>query len=140
MLSAKYPYLCLSPPRPNHFVIDHKQCAMLFRRYVSRTAAGRGRAVLEGVGLPQEDIQMCFSKALQNEEEAIQFGLMKWRDGSGGSTTWAVLIEAMKYAQIGTQHIKAMKDELLKGKVCRLISQSCLLALCMIARICVQRN
>ena len=133
MLSAKHPYLCLSS------VIDHKQCAMLFRRYVSRTAAGRGRAVLEGVGLLQEDIQMCFSKSLQNEEEAIQFGLMKWRDGSGDSTTWAVLIEAMKYAQIGVQHIEPMKDELLKGEVCQLISQSCLLALCMIARICVQR-
>ena len=104
---------------------------------MSRTAAGSGRAVLEGVGLPQEDIQMCFSKSLQNEEEAIQFGLMKWRDGSGDSTTWVVLIEAMKYAKIGVQHIEAMKDELLKGKVYQLISQSCLLGICMIARICV---
>ena len=106
---------------------------------MSRTAAGNGRAVLEGVGLTHETIQRCYTNWPQNEEEAIQFGLMKWRDGSGGSTTWAVLIEAMDYAQIGVQHIEAMKDELLKGKVCRLISQSCLLALCMIARICVQR-
>ena len=106
---------------------------------MSRTAADRGRAVLEGLGLRQEDIRMCFSKALQNEEEAIQLGLMEWRDGSRDSTTWAVLIEAMKYAKIGVQHIEAMKDELLKGEVCQLISQSCLLALCVIARICVQR-
>ena len=33
-------------------------------------------------------------------------------------TTWAVLLEAMDYAQIGTQHIEAMKKELLKGEVC----------------------
>ena len=82
---------------------------------------------------------MCFSKSPQNEEEAIQSGLMKWRDGRGDSTTWAGLIEAMEYAQIGVQHIEAMKDELLKGKVCQLISQSCLLAICIIARICMQR-
>ena len=99
-------------------VVGHKQCAMLFRRYVSRTAAGSGRAVLEGVGLTTTTIQMCYNNSPQNEEEAIQSGLMKWRDGSGDSTTWAVLIEAMEYAQIGTQHIEAMKKELLKGEVC----------------------
>ena len=92
---------------------------MLFRRYVSRTAAGSGRAVLEGVGLTPTTIQMCYNNSPQNEEEAIQSGLMKWRDGSGDSTTWAVLIEAMEYAQIGTQHIEAMKKELLTGEVCQ---------------------
>ena len=98
-------------------VVGHKQCAMLFRRYVSRTAAGSGGAVLEGVGLTPTTIQMCYNNSPQNEEEAIQSGLMKWRDGSGDSTTWAVLIEAMEYAQIGTQHIEGMKKELLKGEV-----------------------
>ena len=106
---------------------------------MSRTATGSGRAVLEGLGLSPEIIQGCYTNWPHNEEEAIQSGLMKWRDGSGDSTTWAVLIEAMKYARIGTQHIEAMKDELLKGEVFQLISQSCLLALCVIARICVQR-
>ena len=86
---------------------------------MSRTAAGNGRAVLEGVGLSQETIEICYKNWPQNEEEAIQFGLMKWRDGSGDSTTWAVLIEAMDYAQIGTQHIEARKKELLKGEVCQ---------------------
>ena len=47
-----------------------------------------------------------------------QSGLMKWRNGSG-SRTWAVLVEAMDYAQIGTQHIEAMKKELLTGEVCQ---------------------
>ena len=106
--------MCTSPPS----VVDHRQCAMLFRRYVSRTAAGNGRAVLEGVGLTHETIEMCYKNWPQNEEEAIQSGLMKWRNGSG-STTWAVLIEAMDYAEIGTQHIEAMKKELLKGEVCQ---------------------
>ena len=107
--------MCASPP-PS--VVDHRQCAMLFRRYVSRTAAGNGRAVLEGVGLTHETIEMCYKNSTQNEEEAIQSGLMKWRNGSG-SRTWAVLIEAMDYAQIGTQHIEAVKKELLKGEVCQ---------------------
>ena len=99
-------------------VVDHKQCPRLFRRYVSRTAAGNGRTVLEGVGLTYETIEMCYKNWPQNEEEAIQLGLMKWRSGSG-SRTWAVLIEAMDYAQIGTQHIEAMEKELLKGEVCQ---------------------
>ena len=91
---------------------------------MSRTAAGSGRAVLEGVGLSHEAIQMCYSKSFQNEEEAIQSGLMKWRDGSGDSPTWAVLIEAMEYAEIGLQHIKGIKEKLLKGEVCQLFGQS----------------
>ena len=96
--------------------VGHKQCAMLFRKYVSRTAAGSGRAVLEGVGLPYETIEMCYKNSPQNEEEAIQCGLMKWRDGSGDRPTWSVLIEAMDYAKIGVQHIEAIKEELLKSK------------------------
>ena len=97
---------------------------MLFRKYVSRTAAGSGRAVLEGVGLSHEAIQMCYKNSQQNEEEAIQSGLMKWRDGSGDSPTWAVLIEAMEYAEIGLQHIKKMKEILLEGEVFQLIGRS----------------
>ena len=41
---------------------------------------------------------------------------MKWRDGGGDSPTWGGLIEAMHYAEIGVQHIEAMKEELLQGK------------------------
>ena len=114
---CELPNMCASlSPSPS--MVDHRQCAMLFRRYVSRTAAGSGRAVLEGVGLTPETIQRCYTDWPHNEEEAIQSGLKKWRNGSG-STTWAVLIEAMDYAQIGTQHIEAMKKELLKGEVCQ---------------------
>ena len=85
---------------------------------MSRTAAGNGHAVLEGVGLSREAIQMCYKNAPLDEEEAIQSGLMKWRDGYGDSPTWEVLIKAMDYAKIGVQHISAMKEELCKGAAC----------------------
>ena len=88
---------------------------MLFRKFVSRNAAGSGRALLEGVGLSHEAIQMCYKNTPQDEEEAIQSGLMKWKNGSGENPTWAVLVEAMAYAEIGIQHITALKEELFKG-------------------------
>ena len=31
--------------------------------------------------------------------------------------TWAVLLEAMDYAEIGVQHISALEEEVLKGTV-----------------------
>ena len=91
---------------------------MLFRKFVSRNAAGKGRAILEGVGLTQEAIEMCFGKAPYTEEEAVQSGLLKWRDRPGGEVvpTWALLIEAMEYAEIGIQHVSALEKELLKGQ------------------------
>ena len=83
---------------------------------MSRNAAGRGRAVLEYVGLTPEEIGMCFGTVPHNEEEAVQSGLGKWSDGKGDIPTWALLIEAMEYAGIGTQHVLALKKELLKGQ------------------------
>ena len=88
---------------------------MLFRTYVSRKAAGKGRAILEGVGLLPEVIQMCYVDHPHQEEEAVQSGLLTWRNGGGDEPTWAVLLEAMKYAEIGVQHVTSLKEELLKG-------------------------
>ena len=93
----------------------HKKCVMLFRAYVSRKAAGKGRAILEGVGLLPEVIEMCYVDNPQQEEEAVQSGLLTWRNGGGDEPTWAVLLEAMKYAEIGVQHVKSLEEELLKG-------------------------
>ena len=90
---------------------------MLLRRYVSRNAAGKGRAVLEGVGLSSEAIEMCYTNWPHNEEETVQSGLLKWRAGEGASPTWAVLLEAMDYAQIGVQQISTLEEEVLKGTV-----------------------
>ena len=46
-----YEYLTYSANRPDHI--------MLFRRYVSRSAIGKVKAVLEGLGLDQPTIDTC---------------------------------------------------------------------------------
>ena len=91
---------------------------MLFRTFVSKCAARKGRAILEGVGLPAVVRDMCYTNHPLDEEEAVQSGLIRWRNGSGNSPTWTVLLESMTYAEIGVQHIKKLKEELLKGAVC----------------------
>ena len=98
---------------------------MLLRTYVSRKAIGRGRVLLEGVGLSSKAIAMCYSSH-HDEEEAVQSGLMRWRDGEGASPTWAVLLEAMDYAELGVQHITALQQEVFKGTVhSQLVSAEC---------------
>ena len=92
---------------------DHPDQLMFFRTHVSRTAAGKGRAVLEGVQLDSAAISACFTSHPQNEEEAVQAGLIKWIEGQGRQPpTWAVLLKAMKYAQIAQQHVQNLKEEL----------------------------
>lgn len=98
-------------------VPGHQRCDMLLRIFVSRNAAGRGRAILEGLGLPLEVRNMCYANNPMNEEEAVQSGLMKWANGSGDNPTWTVVLRAMEYAGIAVQHVSKLKDELLKGIV-----------------------
>ena len=95
---------------------DRPGYLILFRTYVSRNAAGKGRAVLEGVGLDSSAIEACFQSNPLNNEEAVQAGLIKWRDGGHRvfPCTWAVLIGAMEYAGVGQQHIAGLKE-----KICR---------------------
>ena len=106
--SADVKDLALSADCPDHL--------MLFRRYVSRNAAGKARAVLEGVGLDTSTIEACFSAHPLNDEEIVQAGLVRWRDGQGSPhkqpPTWEVLISAMKYAGIALQHINELKGNL----------------------------
>ena len=74
---------------------------MLFREYVSRNAAGKVRAVLEGVGLDSAAITACIDSNPGDEEEAVQAGLTKWKQGEGRQPpSWNVLLEAMGFAQI----------------------------------------
>ena len=98
--------LALTPDYPDHL--------MLFRIYVSRNAAGKARAVLEGVGLDTSTTNACFSAHPLNDEETVQAGLVRWRDGQGNKQppTWEVLISAMEYARIAQQHIKELKGKL----------------------------
>ena len=90
---------------------------MLFRIHVSKIAARKGRAILEGVGLPTEVRETCYANHPSDVEEAVQSGLIKWRNGGGSSPTWTVLLNAMEYAEIAVQHITKLKEELLKGAV-----------------------
>ena len=98
--------LALSADCPDHI--------KLFRRYVSRKAAGKARAVLEGVGLETSTIDACFSAHPLNDEEIVQAGLVKWRDSQGNKLppTWEVLISAMEYAGMAQQHVKELKEKL----------------------------
>ena len=95
------------------FPADHPDHLKIFRIHVSRTAAGKGRAVLEGVGLHTAAIGPCFKDYPQDTEAAVQAGLTKWIEGRGQQPpTWKVLLEAMEYAQIAQQHIQDLKADL----------------------------
>ena len=95
------------------FSTDRSDQLKLFRMCVSRNAASKGRAVLEGVGLSAETIEACFNSHPLNEEEAVQAGLTQWSGGQGlQPPTWEVLIEAMEYAQIAEKHETALKEKL----------------------------
>ena len=109
------PTLCTSTGVKSHALsADCPDHLMLFRRYVSRKAAGKARAVLEGVGLETSTIDACFSAHPLNDEEIVQAGLLKWRDGQGNQQppTWEVLILAMEYAGMAQQHVKELKGKL----------------------------
>ena len=92
---------------------DRRDQLKLFRDYVSRKAAGKGRALLEGVGLCTATIDACFCSHPRDEEEAVQAGLVKWSDGQGlQPPTWQVLLEAMTFAQIAQEHVQGLKEKL----------------------------
>ena len=92
---------------------DRPGCLRLFRKHVSRRVAGKGRAVLEGVGLDAPTIAACYTGHPLNEEEAVQEGLTKWSEGKGlQPPTWEVLIEAVEFAGIAIQDIQGLKKDL----------------------------
>ena len=101
------------------FSADRTDYLKLFRTFVSRNAATKGRAVLEGVGLLTETIDACFSSHPLDEEGAVQAGLTRWSSGQGRQPpTWEVLISAMEYAKIAQQHIEDLRKELCTQLVC----------------------
>ena len=86
---------------------------MLFRTHVSRKAAGKANAVLEGVGLDGSTIRACFTAHPSKEVETVQEGLINWAEGKGTQpATWSVLIEAMEYAEIAIQAVQDLKKAL----------------------------
>ena len=95
------------------FCTDRSGHLMLFRKHVSRTAAGKGRAVLEGVGFDIAQITACFKAHPMEEEEGIQTGLVKWSGGQGlQPPTWKILLEAMSYAKVAQQYIQGLEADL----------------------------
>ena len=97
--------LALSAGRPDYLV--------LLRKHVSRKAAGKGRAVLEGVWLDAPTIETCFRDNPQGEEAAVQAGLTKWVGGKGRQPpTWEVLLAAMDVAEVAQQDIQDLKTAL----------------------------
>ena len=95
------------------FSADHPDQLKLFRERVSRAAAGKGRAVLEGVGLKAAQITACFRAHPLDEEEGIQTGLIEWSGGQGHQPpTWAVLLKAMSYANVEQEYIQGLETDL----------------------------
>ena len=84
---------------------------MLLRRYVSQQAWGKGRALLEVLGLSGAEIAKCYGMHPLNEEESVQQGLQVWVEG-GTNTTWDTLLKAMEAAGIAVQQRDRLKEEL----------------------------
>ena len=95
------------------FSADRSDHLALFRRHVSRNAAGRGRALLDGLELDVGRIAMCFNTHSYNEEEAVQQGLTYWIEGAGVQPpTWTVLLDAMNYAGLARRHVDNLQADL----------------------------
>ena len=78
---------------------------------MSRQAWGKGRALLEALGLSAAQIAECYGMHPLNEEEAVQHGLQLWLEG-GTNTTWEALLEAMETAEIDVQQREGLKEVL----------------------------
>ena len=124
-----YEGLALSAGRPDHLIF--------FRKHVSRNAVGKGKAVLQELGLGLSTIEVCYNIHPRNEEEAVQEGLIRWCGGKGCQPpTWAVLIEAMEYAGLAQYHMQSLIGDLgslgmLFVIMCCLYSYVCAVLVCM---------
>ena len=98
------------------------RCSVLFRKHISRQCAGKGKAILEFVGLTRAQIQLCYQNNPLNEEEAIQDGLHKWSETHGDRCTWEVLLDAMKFACISRQHCMELVQELHQSMQCEWVT------------------
>ena len=83
---------------------------------MSRNSAGKGRALLEKLGLTPEKIKSCYNNHILVEEEAVQAGLYFWKDDASCDPTWKVLVDAMEYAGIGVQYVEELKEELYQNE------------------------
>ena len=100
---------------------------------MSQQAWGKGRALLEALGLSAAQIAKCYGMHLPNEEDAVQHGLQVWLEG-GTNTTWEALLEAMETAEIDVQQREGLKEELRSNTG---DSHGLMIALCVYACTCV---
>lgn len=56
----------------------YEKYAVILRTFVSKNSAGKGRAVLEYVGLDTPASNMVYENNPKNEEAAVQAGLLQW--------------------------------------------------------------
>ena len=49
---------------------------------------------------------------MSDTEEAVQSGLVKWKDGQGLPPTWKNLVDAMQIARIAEKHVSGLKRKL----------------------------
>ena len=84
-------------------------CAL--EKVCERQAWGKGRALLEALGLTGAQIARCYGMHPLNEEESVQEGLHAWIEG-GRNTTWGDLLRAMETAGIAIQQRDGLKEEL----------------------------
>lgn len=73
----------------------------------------RAGQFLEGVAHDSATIEDYFCSNPQDEEEAIQACLIKWKNGRGfHPPTWEVLLDAMQYAEIAQHHMNNLNAQL----------------------------
>ena len=126
LLCSDYRVCSIVPPFVSFAACE--RYAVLFRKYVSRQGAGKGKAILEWVGLSPQEIKLCYQSNPSNEEEAIQDGLIKWWETHGDRCTWQVLLDAMRFAGIAQQHCTELVEELhqmMQGEVTFPLKCSC---------------
>ena len=85
--------------------------AALFRKCVSKKGAGKGKALLECLGLSSPEIKLCYKNNPHDEVQAIQDGLDKW-ETNGDHCTWQILLDAMTSADFTQQDCKELEEEL----------------------------
>ena len=89
---------------------------MLFRKYVSNHATGKGTLLLAALGLEKASIDAVYGPVDNKEIDAVHKGLLKWSDGhASNKPTWQVLLDAMDDAEIAEKPCKELKEKL-EGK------------------------
>ena len=91
--------------------VDFKNHPVVVRRYVSRQAYGKGRALLEALGLSTAKIKKYYGMYPLNEEESVQEGILAWI-GEHLNSTWGDVLNAMKVSGIAIQQCKGLEEEL----------------------------